>query len=271
MASGKNILEQQHCKSASFGSEPLLVHPDGRVLDLATGYIPLLSTFTTEDKAAKGLRKVKETSSQPEYFSLLQLVHDNQALLLSGPVGSGKTTFAKHLCWSIVDHDRARQNATAVDESTVTREQWDTSGLQPFYFAIKDAQDLEALAHDTIPTLLANLLESNQAGLVIVIDTIENADEGIAEHIDTIATQILASTNKQHRLLFLGDSKASSNLVIPPTVARHSIKPSSATQRHQKILQLTQAEGRTVEFALGNAAANFSTLCASFAGKTSWR
>jgi iron(II)-dependent oxidoreductase len=256
MASGKDILEQQRLKSASFGSEPLLVHSDGRILDLATGYIPLLSTFTTEDKAAKGLRKGKEASSQPEYFSLLQLVHDNQILLLSGPVGSGKTTFAKHLCWSIVDHDQARHHATALDESTVTSEQWNTSGLQPLYFAIEDAQDLKALAHDTIPTLLASLPESHQAGLVIAIDNIENADERAAESIDAIATQILASANKGSRLLFLGDRKASSSLVIPPTVARHSIKPLSATQRQQKITQIAQAEVKTVDFALGDAAAN---------------
>jgi iron(II)-dependent oxidoreductase len=256
MVSGKDIFEQQRCKSVGFGSEPLLVHADGRILDLATGYIPLLSTFTTEDKAAKGLRKGKETSSRPEYFSLLQLVQHNQILLLSGPIGSGKTTFAKHLCWSIVDHDRDSQNATAVDESTVTSEQWDTSGLQPFYFAIKDAQDLEALAHDTIPILLASLPASNQAGLVIAIDSIENADERAVESIDTIASQILASANKSNRLLFLGDSKASSNLVIPPKGARNSIKPLSATQRQQQIMRLTQAGGRTVDFALGDAAAN---------------
>jgi iron(II)-dependent oxidoreductase len=256
MVSAKDVLKQQRLKSTSFGSEPLLVHPDGRILDLATGYIPLLSTFTTEDKAAKGLRKGKETSSQPEYFSLLQLVLDNQILLLSGPVGSGKTTFAKHLCWSLVDHDQAIHHATALDESSVTSEQWNTSGLQPFYFAIKDTLDLEALAHDTIPTLLASLPESNQAGLVIAIDTIGNADERVAEHIDTIATQTLASANKRNRLLFLGDSKASSNLVIPPAVARHSIKPLSATQRQQKITQIAQAEVKTVDFALGDAAAN---------------
>ncbi|RYZ81263.1 MAG: hypothetical protein EOP04_24315 [Proteobacteria bacterium] len=82
MASAAEILEQRQGLSVSFGSEPLLVHPDGRVLDLATGYIPLLSTFTTEDKAAKGLRKGKETSSEPVYFSLLDIVRDNQVLLL---------------------------------------------------------------------------------------------------------------------------------------------------------------------------------------------
>jgi iron(II)-dependent oxidoreductase len=256
MASAQKIIKQQRCKCVSFGKEPLLIHSDGRILDLATGYIPLLSSFTTEDKAAKGLRKGKETSSQPEYFSLLQLVHDNQILLLSGPVGSGKTTFAKHLCWSVVDHNRAGQNATAVAESTVAYEQWDTSGLQPFYFAIKDAQDLKALAHDTIPTLLASLPESDQAGLVIAIDIIENADDRAAEDIDAIATQILASPNERNRLVFLGDSKVSGNWVIPPTVARHSIKPLSATRRQQMILQLTQAEVKTVHFALGDAAAN---------------
>lgn len=78
MASATEILDRQQALSANFGSEPLLVLPDGRTLDLATGYIPLLSSFTTEDKAAKGLRKGKETSSEPVYFSLLDLARDNQ-------------------------------------------------------------------------------------------------------------------------------------------------------------------------------------------------
>jgi iron(II)-dependent oxidoreductase len=79
MDSASKILERHRLLSASFGSEPLLVHPDGRVIDLATGYIPLLSTFTTEDKAAKGLRKGKETFTPPVYFSLLELLRGSVA------------------------------------------------------------------------------------------------------------------------------------------------------------------------------------------------
>jgi iron(II)-dependent oxidoreductase len=115
MESATEILERHRALSTSFGSEPLLVLPDGRVLDLATGYIPLLSTFTTEDKAAKGLRKGKESSAPPVYFSLNDLLRDNQALLLSGPSGSGKTTFAKHLCYSIAEQIRAAYSP-AVDK-----------------------------------------------------------------------------------------------------------------------------------------------------------
>lgn len=39
--------------AAGSGSEPLLVSPTGTFLDLQNGYIPLLTEFTLEDKAAK--------------------------------------------------------------------------------------------------------------------------------------------------------------------------------------------------------------------------
>lgn len=131
MASAAEILEHQQALAASFGSEPLLVHPEGVILDLATGYIPLLSSLTTEDKAAKGLRNGKETSSEPVYFSLLDLVRDNQVSLLSGPAGSGKTTFAKHLCFSLSGQDHIEQNSGA---SSATSGEWNLSGLRPSYF-----------------------------------------------------------------------------------------------------------------------------------------
>jgi iron(II)-dependent oxidoreductase len=254
MASATEILEKQQALSASFGSEPLLVHPGGRILDLATGYIPLFSTFTTEDKAAKGLRKGKETSTEPVYFSLLELVRDNQILLLSGPAGSGKSTFAKHLCFSLAGHNHAARSSVV---SIAAIESWDHTGLQPCYFAITGPEDLEAPARHTIPTLLAASPTSNSsAGSVIVIDAIQNAGPDSADHIDSIAAQFLASSNKRHRLLFLGDTSAFGDLTIPLTIARYNIRPLSLVQRQYAISKATQVNPKLVEHALGGAASN---------------
>lgn len=253
MASAAEILEQRQGLSVSFGSEPLLVHPDGRVLDLATGYIPLLSTFTTEDKAAKGLRKGKETSSEPVYFSLLDIVRDNQVLLLNGPAGSGKTTFAKHLCFRLSGQDHIEQNTAT---TSATSEQWDLAGLLPAYFAINGPEDLGALARLTIPTLLTEPPTSNSAGLVIVIDAIENAGPNSADSVDNIAAQISASSNKRHRLVLLGDTSAFGDLVVPLTITRYNIRPLSLVQRRHAASRLTHVEPETVDYALGDAASN---------------
>lgn len=254
----KQILEHHRRLSASFGSDPLLVHPDGHIINLAAGYIPLLSTFTTEDKAAKGLRKGKETSALPIYFSLLELVRDNPVLLLSGPIGSGKSTFAKHLCHSLVAQEQIVENTTSSVLTGLGSEQWDTSGLKPCYFAIKNASDLETLARDELPTLLASLEKSTQPGLAVVLDAVENTDtnEKPVEHIETIISQILASTNQRHRLLLLSGTSASNNLALPPSVTRYNIRPLSVAQRRQKISQLMHSEHEVVDFALGGAAAN---------------
>ncbi|GAB7334902.1 hypothetical protein MBLNU13_g06791t2 [Cladosporium sp. NU13] len=252
MASATEILEQQQALSANFGSEPLLVLPDGRTFDLAAGYIPLLSTFTTEDKAAKGLRKGKEKSSEPVYFSLLDLVRDNQVLLLSGPAGSGKTTFAKHLCFRLSGQNHVGRD-TAVD---VASELLGLLDSRPCYFAISGPEDLEALAFKTIPTLLAGPSASDSTGLVIVIDAIEHAGQGFADHIESIAAQISSSSNKRHKLLLLGDGSAFGSKVVPLSVTRYNIGPLSSAARRDAISRLMHVEPDTIDYALGDTASN---------------
>lgn len=253
MESATDILGRQRILLANFGREPLLVHPNGRVLDLAAGYITLLSTFTTEDRDAKGLRKGKEKSTEPVYFSLLDLVRDNRVLLLSGPSGSGKSTFAKHLCFSIAEHSRIACNAAVDEVAGAANDQWDLKGLQACYFAINAGRDLEALARDTIPALFANPSMSDSDGLVVVIDTIENADQKFSEHIENVVAQVLASPNKRHRLIFLSDATTPNGL--PLTVMRYNVKPLSPAQRRDKLSQLASAEEKC-HIALGDAASN---------------
>jgi iron(II)-dependent oxidoreductase len=255
MASATQILEHHQALSDRFGSEPLLVHPDGRIIDLATGYIPLLSTFTTEDKAAKGLRKGKETLTEPEYFYLLELVRDNQILLLNGPAGSGKTTFAKHLCYTVAGQNHAARN-TFDSIAAIESRNYNYTGLQPCYFDIGGLEDLEELAHNTIPTLLADPLASNPAGLVIVIDAIENAGPNSAGNIDSIAAQFLASSNKRHRLVFLGDTSAFCDLTVPLAITRYNIRPLSLVQRRYGVSKSTHMNPKLIEYALGDAASN---------------
>ncbi|KAF4428495.1 hypothetical protein CFRS1_v007703 [Colletotrichum fructicola] len=71
-----DTLQSLRSKAAAFGSEPLLTRPDGTVVGLTNGYIPLLANFTFEDKAAKGLRKRKvgDEREVPVYFSAVELM-----------------------------------------------------------------------------------------------------------------------------------------------------------------------------------------------------
>jgi len=264
MASATEILEQQAGLATSFGCEPLLVHPDGRILHLPTGYIPLLSTFTTEDKAAKGLRKGKETSSEPVYFSLLDLVRDNQILLLSGPAGSGKTTFAKHLCFSFAGQDRIGLDDAVGDTAS---EKWDPTGLRPCYFAINGSEDLEAVASQIIPAILADPSTSDSPGLVIAIDAIENAGPNSADHIGSIAAQISNSSNKRHRLILLGDASAFGSTIVPLSVTRHNIRPLSSVQRRNSISSLMNVQPENVDYAIGEAASNPALFALAFQAK----
>lgn len=256
MASVQEMLKQQRYSCAEFGSETLLVLPDGRTVDLATGYIPLLSTFTTEDRAAKGLRKGGETHSKPVYFSLLELLRDNRSLLISGPTGNGKSTFAKHLCYTLAIWDQTAYQHLSSEETKPEERQGNLYGMHPCYFAVRNAQDLAILACKTIPTLLASLLGSADNGLVVVIDIAESADEGINEHIESINSQLQVCTNKAHRLLLLANPGVSSSLTIPSSIAKHTIKSLTSFQRRKRISQLTRADQNTIDFALGDAASN---------------
>lgn len=254
MTSATEVLESQQCLSAAFGSEHLLVHPDGQILDLATGYIPLLSTFTTEDKAAKGLRKGEEKLMQPIYFSLLDLLRDNQFMLLSGPSGSGKSTFAKHLCYSLTRNDAIDQDALISNGDCSASEQWSTRGLFPYYLAIQSSQDLETLARNTVPALLSHLQNTEIAGIVVVVDAVKVAGQRFAEYVGSIVAQFSSSSNKRNRLVLLGDTSASTGLIVAPEVMRYNIKPLSVTQRQQKISQLMHVQPQNIDYALGNAA-----------------
>ena len=68
-----DVIERLRLTAAAFGQESFLVLPDGHLIKLAEGHIPLPANFTFEDKAAKGLRKRKaeDNLEPPVYFSAL--------------------------------------------------------------------------------------------------------------------------------------------------------------------------------------------------------
>ncbi|PPJ60986.1 hypothetical protein CBER1_02038 [Cercospora berteroae] len=221
----------------NFGHEPLLVLPSGEVLDLSTGYIPLLSTFTHEDKAAKGLRKGKtgDDKDAPVHYSALELVRDNKCLLLTGESGSGKTTFAKHLC-----HRFVGENPLVLEEGMplirnesgdAHPEVWEKPALLPCYFPIEDASDFEKIVEETIPQLLEHVSQRDSRGLLIVLDDVDHAGSNTERLIADLISLVVSAAGEENRVVMLGDAKSLASLELPIQVAKHSLSPLLLEQR----------------------------------------
>lgn len=249
-------------KAKRFGHEPLLVLPSGDVLDLATGYIPLLSTFTHEDKAAKGLRKGKTSDNKdaPVHYSALELVRDNRFLLLTGESGSGKTTFAKSLCHRFVaeDHLVSEEDLPLIrnESGDAHSELWEKPELLPCYFPIADAGDFERIVEETVPQLLVHVSRHDSRGLLIVLDDVDHAGSNATRLIADVTSLVVSAAGEENRVVMLGDAKSLASLELPIQVAKHSLSPFLLAQRRsfrQKHLQLSA--DRT-NLPTGSAAAN---------------
>jgi gamma-glutamyl hercynylcysteine S-oxide synthase len=257
------LVSKLRADAAGFGSEPLLVLHGEHIINLENGYIPLLVDFTFEDKAAKGLRK-RKASDKPEppiYFSVLEVVRDNQILFLRGPSGGGKTTFAKHLCFRLATTDLndarpvIRNNFGLVHE-----ESWDAANIAPCYFRVESPQTLKSLINNTIPSLLKYVDTKNgdeseeRLGLLIIIDAIEKAGDEVLALLPGLVT--LVEGLDCVRLLFLSDTSISKRWTLPSAVVRHNILPLFETQRKDAVSRFTGVESSQIIIGTGTAAAN---------------
>ncbi|TDZ67626.1 Serine/threonine-protein kinase pkn1 [Colletotrichum trifolii] len=241
----------------SFGEEPLLVLPSGEIVDLANGYIPLLARFTFEDKASKGLRKRKpgQKPEPPVYFTALELVRDHKILYLTGASGSGKTTFAKYLSFRLVTSGFKKPRPVARNDlGDVKDEKWDIDGLIPYFFAVKDANDLRTLAKDSIPQLLRTEVQGKGNKVLIILDALERADQTAPEHISSIIES--AKEHENVWVIFLGEATICGRWVLPSDLARHELLPLLATQKQQAVRRLLDDNDSREKVATGEAAAN---------------
>ncbi|KAH9235850.1 hypothetical protein K456DRAFT_1748461 [Colletotrichum gloeosporioides 23] len=251
-----DTLKRLRSEAAAFGSEPLLTRPDGTVVNLANGYVPLLSNFTFEDKAAKGLRKRKAGDERevPVYFSVVELVRDNRILLLTGPSGSGKTTFAKYVSYRLATVGFRDSRAVVRNElGDLHEEKWETRKLEPYYFLVDGADSFRTFVDKTVPELLA-LNGDREIGFQIIIDRVDKAESEGIELLSSVSALVESANNT--RLLLLGDSKVCSYWMLPSVMARHDILPLLLNQRKRaadELLVLKAIQGGT---ALGHSASN---------------
>ncbi|OLN97157.1 Serine/threonine-protein kinase pkn1 [Colletotrichum chlorophyti] len=247
-----------------FGSEPLLTLPDGRAVDLASGYIPLLVRYTHEDKAAKGLRKRKpgEKPKKPIYFSALELVRDSKILFLTGPSGSGKTTFGKHLSFRLSTTGFSTAQPLVRNEFGDTRdEKWDAGSTSAYYFTVDGPESLKKLVEVTIPGLVGSIADhdsSSEKGLVVLLDTIEKAGSE-APHLLNQVFSLFRASEKQ-KLVLLGDVGICRRWVFPLDVERHDLLPLLKAQRQRVVSELLGHVPADVTIGTGAAAANPALL-----------
>ncbi|RDW63696.1 ser thr phosphatase family protein [Coleophoma cylindrospora] len=253
------LIESLRSAAAAFGDEPLLVSPDGQELNLATGYIPLLTNFSFEDQAAKGLRKRKsdDKPEPPVYFSALELVRDHQIVLLSGPSGSGKTSFAKHLGFVLATSGSIKAHPLVRNElGTVHVEHWDAVDVVPCYFTINGPESLKTTVDSTLPGLVRSYLAdqpATQGSLLIILDTIDKAGDQGSIHLADLITFVQAFKNV--KLLLLGESNHVKHWVLSPDVVRHDLLPLLEVQRRQAVSALTRIAPSQATIGIGAAAA----------------
>ncbi|TGR65731.1 hypothetical protein EN837_23020 [bacterium M00.F.Ca.ET.194.01.1.1] len=223
-------------RAKAFGDEPLLSLPGGSVATLKEGYIPLLVNFSFEDKAAKGLRKLKDRS-EPEpavYFSALEVVRDNAAIALVGETGSGKSTFARHLAFCLASGGVPATDVERNDQGAVRPQEWNAPDVLPIYISVSKEANFAALLAEVAIEPAA--MPSNGSTLLI-LDGVEQAgDQALSLLQDSAKFQ---NANPSIRILALIETQAAKRMSLPPAFARYELLPLLKTQRHNAVVRLT--------------------------------
>ncbi len=237
------LRERLLAEAKEFGREPLLSLPNGTVATLQDGYLPLLVNYSFEDKAAKGLRKLKDQAA-PEpavYFSALEIVRDNQTLVLIGETGSGKSSFAKHLAFSLSQGSVSNHDVVRNEEGAVHSEDWGARSVLPIFIPVIAGSPFATLLVNVVPDFDAfqTTLRSDEA-LLIILDSVEAAGEQASVILDDAAA--FQRLHPNVRLLALVEAQAAKRVLLPPGFARHELLPLLKAQRRQAVDRLT---GRT--------------------------
>jgi iron(II)-dependent oxidoreductase len=186
---------------------------DRRAVTLAEGCIPALVDFSFEDKAAKGLRRLRDAAPRPpQYFTALEVAQDATVLLLLGEAGSGKTALARrlalHLAGEALGDPRFNLATLASDvprdaDGTLVREAWTTP---------------------VVPQLLTAPVGALPEDGLLILDEAERLGEGGPALLAELAA-------RGRRAILLGDAEACGAWPIPPGVRRHRLLPLMPAQR----------------------------------------
>jgi iron(II)-dependent oxidoreductase len=264
----KTLIQQ----AVAFGQRPLMARSDGGSATMDEGYIPLLVNFTVEDKAAKGLRKLKDQAEPepPVYFSALEMTRDHAAVLLTGETGSGKTTYARYLSFRLASEDGRARSVARNDLGMRQDEVWKTAAFLPLFLEVLPGHSVLSLMEAVVPGLERLLASKAWAGssdtLLIILDTLENAG---AEAVHLLADAAhVQQAYPRVRLLALAEREAAMGLVPPAPFARFALLPLLKAQRIDAARALAGLDLEATGIGLGAAAANPAHFAMALAAKT---
>ncbi len=164
--------------------------------------IPLLTDWTEEDRAAKGLRRGPAALTEPVHRTALELAAEAPRLLLLAPPGGGRTTMLRHIArfaaGAAPDLTPVVRNETGIAKP----EAWDAPAVTPVFWT-------PGLSLDTLPD-----------GALLLVDDAE--DPGLLAAI---------AARPGLRALLAGDPEVAGGWVLPQGFRRHRLLPLLAAQR----------------------------------------
>jgi len=256
---------------AELAAHVLVCGPDGRALvRLGDGPVPRLVAYTHEDKAAKGLRKVGPDAAPqpPVHFSVLEMIRDQPALLLTGEAGSGRTTLVLDLTLRLTG-ERAGDRTHRLWSRDETLERNESGDALP---QLWDGPVPVALPCRAEPDLsLRAILDRAGLGAVpagpglLLIDDLDRAGPGALRLLDEALA--LQQSHPGLRVVALADEAVAADWILPPDIARHRLLPLLAVQRRGFAARHAPALGAPGEGAFGPAAANAALFALALATK----
>ncbi len=237
-------LEQAREVVAGLRDTPLLRLRSGYALGHAEGFIPRLVAWTHEDKAAKGLRSLKDrqaAAEPPIHFSALEMMQDTRFLLLTAPPGGGKTAFAHHLVLCLAGELAAdpvfgvRLLATMPsrnDFGDVRADGWLAGPAFPAVVRMDAGgrfDDMVSAAGDGFRAAVAAADADDAPVPLLIVDDAHRA--GAAwPRLCADALALLARVPRL-RIVLLANPDDGCRLIPQPSVTRHALLPFTVAQR----------------------------------------
>jgi iron(II)-dependent oxidoreductase len=220
--------------------QPWITLRSGEQLPFPDGFIPRLVAFTHEDKAAKGLRSLKERGAEAErpfHFSALEIIQENRCTLLTAPAGGGKTGFAIHLALNLageiegdptLNHRRLAVRLPRNDLGDWQEDGWRTGLTVPAYVAAEKGQPFAAFLDAAIG---GGRLAESFSNAILIIDNVDRIGADWSAFSEGIGEALLAYPGLH--ILLLGDAAIVDSWTMPAGITRHPLLPLLASQRRQ--------------------------------------
>ncbi len=237
---------------------PLMTLASGEAIGLAEGFIPRLVRWTEEDKAAKGLRSLSASQTQPQppvHFSALEMIQENRATLLLADSGGGKSTLARHLALCLAGEnldgvtfslDRLARIVPRNDLGDSRMDGWRGAAPTP---VLKRAEPglrfsclIDAPADGTA-----------RPSRLLILDDTERLGDGLRAFLDDAGEALTADPGL--RLLLLGETQALKALSVPAWLSRHDLLPLLLAQRRTFAQEVLAPRGLALTPAAASAAA----------------